>query len=127
MMYASGIAITECIRNSEKIVGNKAMQVAVHHVGMRISDGVTLSNSFASAGLFPPLVLRMIRVGESTGALESALNQIHYFYIRDVKESVDRLQAIIEPAMTVVLGVIIAWIVFSVLEPIYELISTINI
>ena len=103
------------------------MENAIHQVGVQITDGVTLSDSFESAKLFPPLVLRMIRVGESTGALEVALQNINYFYTRDVKESIDRLQAMIEPTMTVVLGAIIAWVMFSVLGPIYELITNIKI
>ncbi len=127
IMYASGITIVDCIKTGEKIVGNKAMEAAVHHVGVQITDGVTLGNSFESAKLFPPLVLRMIRVGESTGALEVSLKNISYFYTRDVKESIDRLQSMIEPGMTVVLGAVIAWVMFSVLGPIYELIATIKI
>ncbi len=127
MMYASGITIVDCIKTGEKIVGNKAMEEAVHHVGVQIADGVTLSNSFESAKLFPPLVLRMIRVGESTGALEVALQNINYFYTRDVKESIERLQSMIEPGMTVILGTIIAWVMFSVLGPIYDLISKIKV
>jgi len=127
MMYASGITIVDCIKTGEKIVGNKAMEEAVHHVGVQIADGVTLSNSFESAKLFPPLVLRMIRVGESTGALEVALQNINYFYTRDVKESIERLQTMIEPGMTVILGTIIAWVMFSVLGPIYDLISKIKV
>jgi type IV pilus assembly protein PilC len=127
MMYASGITIVDCIKTGEKIVGNKAMEEAVHHVGVQIADGVTLSKSFESAKLFPPLVLRMIRVGESTGALEVALQNINYFYTRDVKESIERLQSMIEPGMTVILGTIIAWVMFSVLGPIYDLISKIKV
>ena len=127
MMYASGITIVDCIKTGEKIVGNKAMEAAVHHVGLQIADGVTLSNSFESAKLFPPLVLRMIRVGENTGALEVALQNINYFYTRDVKESIERLQTMIEPGMTVILGSIIAWVMFSVLGPIYDLITKIKI
>ncbi len=69
----------------------------------------------------------MLRVGENTGSLESALLNVSYFYNRDVKESVERLQAIIEPAMTTALGIIIAWIVFSILGPIYDLITRIKI
>jgi type IV pilus assembly protein PilC len=127
IMYASGITILDCIKTGEQIVGNKAMEEAVHQVGVNISDGATLSNSFESAKLFPPLVLRMIRVGESTGALEVALQNINYFYTRDVKESIDRLQTMIEPGMTVILGSIIAWVMFSVLGPIYDLITKIKI
>jgi len=127
IMYSSGITIIDCIKTGEQIVGNKAMEAAIHQVGTQIADGVTLSNSFESAKLFPPLVLRMIRVGESTGALEEALLNIKYFYTRDVKESIERLQSMIEPGMTVILGGIIAWVMFSVLGPIYDLITKIKI
>ena len=127
IMYASGITIIECIRTGEEIVGNKVIEEAMHNVGQQIADGATLSNSFQSSGLFPPLVLRMIRVGENTGALEDSLKNISYFYSRDVKESIEKLQAMIEPAMTIILGGIIAWVMFSVLGPIYDLITKVKI
>jgi len=69
----------------------------------------------------------MLRVGESTGALEDAMRQVSYFYSRDVRESVDRLQSLIEPTMTLFLGAILAWVMFSVLGPIYDLITQIKI
>ncbi|MCZ6803743.1 MAG: type II secretion system F family protein [Proteobacteria bacterium] len=127
IMYASGITIIDCIRTGEEIAGNKAVEQAMHRIGQQISDGKTLSDSFQSADLFPPLVLRMIRVGENTGALQDALLNISYFYTRDVKESIDRLQTMIEPAMTIILGSIIAWVMFSVLGPIYDLITKVKI
>lgn len=127
IMYSSGITIIECIRTGEDIAGNKVVASAMHQVGQQIADGATLSNSFAATSLFPPLVLRMIRVGENTGALETALTNISYFYSRDVRESIDRLQSMIEPGMTIILGTIIAWVMFSVLGPIYDLITNVNI
>jgi type IV pilus assembly protein PilC len=127
MMYSSGITIIDCIRTSEEIVGNKVIEEAMKNVGQQIADGATLSSSFESTGLFPALVLRMIRVGENTGALDNALANISYFYTRDVKESIDRLQTMIEPAMTIILGSIIAWVMFSVLGPIYDLITKVKI
>ncbi len=127
IMYSSGITIIECIRTGEEIAGNKSIAKAMHQVGQQIADGSTLSDSFAKAEMFPPLVLRMIRVGESTGALETALVNISYFYTRDVKESIERLQTMIEPAMTIILGSIIAWVMFSVLGPIYDLITKVKI
>jgi type IV pilus assembly protein PilC len=127
IMYASGITIIDCIRTGEEIAGNKAIEQAMNKVGQQIADGMTLSDSFAATDLFPPLVLRMIRVGETTGALQDALMNIGYFYTRDVKESIERLQTMIEPAMTIVLGTIIGWVMFSVLGPIYDLITTIKI
>ncbi len=127
IMYASGITIIECIRTGEEIADNKAIAKAMHEVGQQIADGMTLSDSFEAAKLFPPLVLRMIRVGETTGALQDSLLNISYFYTRDIKESIERLQSMIEPAMTVVLGAIIAWVMFSVLGPIYDLITKVKI
>lgn len=127
IMYTSGITIIDCIRTGEDIAGNKAVAAAMNKVGQQIADGKTLSDSFAATTLFPPLVLRMIRVGENTGALQDALLNISYFYNRDVKESIERLQAMIEPTMTIVLGGIIAWVMFSVLGPIYDLITKVKI
>jgi type IV pilus assembly protein PilC len=100
---------------------------AVRSVGQQIADGKNLSDSFAATGLFPPLILRMIRVGESTGSLEKSLENVAYFYTRDVKESIERLQSMIEPTMTVILGLIIGWVMMSVLGPIYDLITKIKI
>lgn len=127
IMYASGITIIECIRTGEEIAGNKVIEEAMNKVGQQIADGATLSDSFKSTGLFPPLVLRMIRVGENTGALENALKNIGYFYGRDVRESIEKLQSMIEPGMTIFLGGIIAWVMFSVLGPIYDLITKVKI
>ena len=127
MMYASGITIIECIRTAEQIVGNKVIEEAMRQVGQLIADGATLSTSFQKTDLFPPLVLRMIRVGENTGALENSLLNVSYFYTRDIKESIERLQTMIEPAMTIILGIIIGWVMFSILGPIYDLITKIKI
>jgi len=127
MMYSSGITIIECIRTGEEISGNRAVETAMRMVGQQIADGKTLSDSFQATGLFPPLVLRMIRVGENTGALEESLENVGYFYTRDVRESIERLQSMIEPAMTVVLGIIVGWVMFSILGPIYDLITKIEI
>ena len=86
-----------------------------------------LSDSFAMEQLFPSLVIRMLRVGESTGALDASLNNISYFYTRDIDESVSRVQAMIEPALTVVMGLILGWIMLAVLGPIYDTISKMKI
>lgn len=127
LMYGSGIPVLDSLKVSESIVGNRALANAIERAGHQIGDGASLSSGFESAGVFPPLVLRMLRVGESTGALEDAMRQVSYFYSRDVRESVDRLQSLIEPTMTLFLGAILAWVMFSVLGPIYDLITQIKI
>ena len=126
LMYASGITVLDCVRISEGLVGNKAVEEATRRAGRQIADGASISAGFESTGLFPPLVLRMLRVGENTGALDTALLNISYFYNRDVDESMQRLQSMIGPVMTVVLGGVLGWVILSVLGPIYDLISQID-
>ncbi len=127
MMYSSGITVLDCIHTGEQIAGNKAVAAAMYEVGQQIADGRSLSEGFESTGLFPPLVMRMIKIGEATGKLESSLDNVSYFYTRDIRESLARLQAIIEPAMTIMLGVLIGWVMLSVLGPVYDIISTIRV
>jgi len=76
--------------------------------------------------LFPPLVLRMLRVGESTGGLDTALLNVSYFYNRDVKENMGRLQELIQPALTVVLGFVLIGILVTVFLPMYDVISKVG-
>jgi len=68
----------------------------------------------------------MLRVGENTGALEEALDNVTYFYARDVAESVSRLQEMIMPVLTMLLGAVLFWIMWSVLGPIYDLFTQID-
>jgi type IV pilus assembly protein PilC len=125
LMYASGITVLESIELTEKIVNNLVIERALREVRGQISEGASISNSFTQARLFPPLVLRMISIGEATGELDAALLNVSYFYNREVRESIDKIQAIIEPAMTLVFGVLLGWVMMSVLGPIYDLISNI--
>ena len=127
MLYASGISILECISICRDIAGNVVIAESLSQAGKEIEEGKNLTQSFQSANIFPPLVLRMLKVGESTGALDKALLNVGYFYDRDVKEAIAKAQAMIGPAMTVLLGIMLGWIMFSVLMPIYDVISKVKI
>ena len=127
LMYAAGIPVLECIRLSEGIAGNRVMAAAMRRARELISEGHTVAAAFRQVGLFPPLVVRMLRVGESTGALDATLRNVAYFYNREVRERIERMQSMIEPAMTVILGLLLGWIMLSVLGPIYDTISSIRI
>jgi type IV pilus assembly protein PilC len=123
MMYASGISILDSLRASEGIVGNEVVRNGLRQVGEMIGEGQSITAAFQTVGLFPPLVIRMLKVGENTGALDTALVNVGYFYGRDVRESIGRIQALIEPAMTIVLGLILGWVMLSVLGPVYDTIT----
>lgn len=127
MLYASGITILECIAICRDIAGNVVIAESLRQAGREIEEGKNLTQSFQSTNIFPPLVLRMLRVGEATGALDKALLNVSYFYERDVKEAVTQMQAMIGPALTVVLGLLLGWIMFSVLMPIYDVIGKVKL
>ena len=127
LLYASGITVLECIRICEGLAGNRAVEDATRRAGRKIAEGAGISAGFEATGLFSPLVLRMLRLGESTGGLDTALLNVSRYYNRGVTESMEQLQAMLGPMITLVLGAILFWVIFSVLGPIYDLITAIGI
>jgi type IV pilus assembly protein PilC len=123
MMYASGITIVDALRVAEDVVGNSALKNGLQQVGRGIEQGWKVSEAFRAVELFPPLVTRMLRVGESTGALDAALANVSYFYDRDVREAIERLQASIEPTLTLVLGSLLLAVMSAVMMPVYDIVT----
>jgi type IV pilus assembly protein PilC len=123
LMYKSGLGVLDCIRISEKIVGNRVLEAGLQRVGRDINDGTGITQAFQNVRMFPPLVLRMLKVGESTGGLDTALLNVSYFYNREVKETMSKLQEMIQPVLTVVLGGILIGILGTIFLPMYDVIS----
>lgn len=123
LMYESGITVLEAMRTSEDIVGNRVIADGLQRAGQQVSAGASLTECFHNLGIFPPLVIRMLRVGESTGGLDVALRNVNYFYTRDVRESVDKALKLLEPSITLGLGMVLALIMWSVLSPVYDVLS----
>ena len=123
LMYQSGITVLDALRACEAIVGNRVIADGVMRAWQQITAGENLTEAFRNLGMFPPLVIRMLHVGENTGALDAALNNINYFYTRDVRESVDKVLKLLEPSLTLGLGVILALIMWSVLSPVYDILG----
>ncbi len=123
LMYQSGITILEAIKTSEDIVGNRVIADGLMRAGAQINAGDSLTETFQNLGMFPPLVIRMLRMGETTGALDTALLNVTYFYNRDVKDAVDKGLALLGPALTVVLGGMLIVIIWSVLGPVYDILG----
>ncbi len=123
MMYASGLSVLDSLKISELIMGNTALTQSIIDIRKHISDGGNIADSFAITELYPPLVIRMLKVGEKTGALDESLLNISYFYNREVKESIDKMEATITPVLTIIMGSIMIWIMSAVLGPIYDSLS----
>ena len=126
LLYAAGIPVLQSIETAQKLMDNAVLEEALDRVRNQIAEGLGLTASFENTDIFPPLVLRMLRVGEQSGALDEALRNVGYFYTRDVQESIEQVQTMIEPALTVILGTLLGWVMLSVLGPIYDILSRIT-
>ena len=123
LMYRSGVTVLDAIRITEEVVGNRVVADGLNRAVQQVASGESLTEAFNNLGLFPPLVIRMLRVGESTGALDTALANVTYFYNRDVKDAVDKGMKMLGPALTLVLGGMIAFVIWAVLGPVYDILG----
>ena len=127
LMYGSGITVLEAINLSKSVVDNAVLEDGIDRAWQQISEGTSISESFKNIGIFPPLVVRMLRVGESSGRMDESLNNVSYFYDRDISESIDRMEPMIQTAMMASIGLVVMWLALSVLGPIYDTISSISV
>jgi type IV pilus assembly protein PilC len=102
------------------------MAQALDQVHQRVQSGEGLAASFAAAGWFPPLLVRMIRVGETTGALDRMLSQQAAFYDREVQTRMQSLLQLLEPVLTMLLGLMLLFLMAAVMLPVYDSFSTLK-
>jgi len=126
LMFGSGIAVLDALAHCEKSAGNLAIGQAIGRARALVAQGTPVSEAFAVLEIFPSFVVRMLRVGEMTGQLDGALRNVSYFFTRDVDERLESLQAMIEPALTLVMGAVLGWVMLAVLGPVYDSISQIG-
>jgi type IV pilus assembly protein PilC len=123
LLYSSGITVLRALEICKGLVGNVVIAEAIDNVSKTIAEGKGISESFARITIFPPLVVRMVRIGESTGKLDEALMNVSYYYNREVKEAIDKIEPAISPILTVVMGVMLGWIMLSVLGPVWDAVT----
>lgn len=126
MTFKSGLGVIECLEASGGVIKNKAIKRSILIVKQQVSDGQSLAKSLSLTGYFPNLVVRMFKIGEESGNMESALQNIKFFYDREINDSIDRLVGMIQPTLTIVMGGMIAWITIAVFGPIYGSFSKIS-
>lgn len=126
LLYASGITVLRAIEICKALVDNVVIAQALDRAIDNISEGNSISESFARLNLFPPLVVRMLKVGENTGNLDEALLNVSYFYNREIQESIDAIEPAISPVLTVVMGTLLGWIMLSVLGPVWDAVAKVG-
>lgn len=120
-MIQSGVQILDAMDIVAKTAGNKIVEDAILNAKVSISQGKTIAEPIGESGVFPPMVVQMISVGEATGAMDTMLNKIADFYEEEVDAAVDALTALLEPMLMVGLGSILGGLIISMYLPIFKL------
>ncbi|MEW6326521.1 MAG: type II secretion system F family protein [Thermodesulfobacteriota bacterium] len=124
-LLAAGIPLVPSLRMSFDVFTNNILRERMVLATKKVEEGVNLTDAVSSAGIFPPLALRMIRVGESTGTLPFILNEIAEHYEAEVDVRLQIMAKVIEPALMVVMGLIVSGIVIAMYLPIFSLAGTV--
>jgi len=120
-MLSSGVPLLDALEICAKTAGNKVVEEAVFMTRDSISEGKTIAEPLEETGVFPPMVVQMISVGEATGALDAMLNKIADFYDEEVDTAVDAMTSLMEPVMMVFLGGAIGFVVIAMYLPIFKM------
>jgi type IV pilus assembly protein PilC len=125
-LISSGVPILDGLAIVSKTAGNVVIERAIMTARQSISEGKTVSEPLGASKVFPPMVVQMIAVGETTGALDAMLGKIADFYDEEVDAGVSKLTALLEPALMVFLGVVIGFLVIAMYMPIFKMAAAIG-
>jgi len=125
-LVSSGVPILDGLTIVSKTSGNRAVETAIITARTSIREGETIAEPLGRSGMFPPMVIQMISVGESTGALDSMLSKIADFYEEEVDVAVGNLTSLLEPFLMVFLGVVIGGVVISMYLPIFQMANAVG-
>ncbi len=122
----SGVPILDSLEITAKTAGNKVIYNAIRQAVTAIAQGDTIAQPLQDTGVFPPMVVQMISVGEKTGGLDEMLEKVADFYEDEVDAAVGALTSIIEPVVIVVMGAVIGFVLISMYLPMFDLIGVIG-
>lgn len=126
IMYSAGVSFTDSMLLASKVVGNAYMEKNIKMAIRLIQEGEPIHQAFELAKVFPPLGVRMVKVGERSGQMDEALRNVSYFYDREAKEAIEKIEPAVEPLLTIVMAVVVGWVMIAVLGPVYDTITQVQ-
>jgi general secretion pathway protein F len=120
-LLAGGVSLLQALNNAREVIGNRVIAVAIEEVSKGAKEGRGVSDPLSSAGVFPPMAISMIRVGEATGTLDQMLLRVAVIYEKSLKQAVKRFMSLLEPVMILIMGLIIGFIVISMLLAVFSI------
>ena len=125
-LLSSGIPLLESVKVSESVLGNSLYIENIKDVRVKVAEGAAFGGCLGQTGIFPPLVVRMVSVGEEAGKIEDMLSKVADMYDTEVDGMLSTLTSLLEPVMILIMGVVMGFIVFAILLPVLNLTSVIN-
>jgi type IV pilus assembly protein PilC len=125
-LVSSGVSILDGLEITARTAGNRVIHDAIMESRTSIAGGETISEPLKKSGVFPPMVVQMINVGEQTGGLDEMLTKIADFYDEEVDAAVEALLAALEPMMIVFLGVVVGGMIIAMYLPIFDMINAVG-
>ena len=125
-LIQSGVNIIDALQVTAKTAGNDVIAKAIKNAIIAISQGETIAKPLEESGVFPPMVVQMINVGEKTGNLDTMLAKIADFYEEEVDSAVETLTAMIEPLMTIIMGIVVGGLLVAMYLPMFDIIGKIK-
>lgn len=126
VMYGAGVSFTDSMKMASKVLSNAYLEQNVTIAIRLIQDGEPIFKAFELASVFPPLGVRMVKIGERSGQMDEALRNVSYFYDREAKESIEKIEPAIEPLLTVIMAIVVGWVMVAVLGPVYDTITQVQ-
>ncbi|MBU3810856.1 MAG: type II secretion system F family protein, partial [Candidatus Niameybacter stercoravium] len=125
-LYAAGMSLIDVLDITQRVLNNAYINEGFEQAKLDVSRGIALSEAMRQIDIFPPMLNNMIAIGEESGKLEEILNKTADFYQEEADTAVQKLVALMEPAMIIILGIMVAFIVGAILPPMYEMMGNIG-
>jgi type II secretory pathway component PulF len=126
LLIGTGSLVVDSLMRSSEVVGNYQYRDAIVLVARRVEKGISMGDAMEATPVFPPILVQMVKIGEETGKLDDALNRASEYFEREVEQTVKTLTTAMEPVIMIVLALGVGFLIFSVITPIYSLISSIQ-
>lgn len=126
LLVGSGTLVVDSLIQTSGVTGNIYFKNAILDISKRVEKGVTIGDGLSLYSLFPPVLVQLVKIGEQTGKLDETLLKASEYFEQEVNQSVKNLTTLLEPAIMVVLGIGVAFLIISVITPIYRLTSAIQ-
>ncbi len=120
-LLGGGIPLVNAIEIASRSIGNRSMAAAMETVGQRVREGESFAGAMAARGVFPDVAVKMAEVGEATGALQDMLNSLAEFYDEEIETDLGRFVTLVEPALLVIMGIVIAGLLLALYMPLFSL------